>query len=123
IETLWRNFIAADWGELNDRALERRVGEGHGDLRAEHICVLDDTINVIDCVEFSERLRYGDVASDIAFLAMDLDRLGASRLADEFVEAFAEIARDDELPIGGPFFKCYRARARGQVASLRSLQR
>ncbi len=71
-----------------------RVREGHGDLRAEHVCLLNtekNEIDVIDCVEFSERLRYGDVASEIAFLAMDLDRLGAPGLADELVEAYAEV--------------------------------
>jgi aminoglycoside phosphotransferase family enzyme/predicted kinase len=123
IETFCRNFITAHWRQLNDRALERRVREGHGDLRAEHICVLGDTINVIDCVEFSEQLRYGDVASDIAFLAMDLDRLGASGLADELVEAYAEITGDDDLPMLVPFYKCYRASVRGKVESIRSLER
>ena len=53
----------------------------------------ESEIDVIDCVEFSERLRYSDVASEIAFLAMDLDRLGAPGLADELVEAYAEISR------------------------------
>lgn len=123
IESFCRNFIAAHWRQLNDRALEQRVREGHGDLRAEHICVLGDRIEVIDCVEFSERLRYGDVASDLAFLAMDLDRLGAPTLADELVEAYAEIAGDDDLPMLVPFYKCYRASVRGKVESIRSLER
>jgi hypothetical protein len=77
---------------------------------------------VIDCVEFSERLRYGDVASEIAFLAMDLDRLGASRLADELVEAYAEFTGDEDLGVFIPFYKCYRACVRGKVESLRSLE-
>jgi aminoglycoside phosphotransferase family enzyme/predicted kinase len=123
IETFCRKFITAHWRQLNDRALERRVREGHGDLRAEHVCVLADRIEVIDCVEFSEQLRYGDVASDIAFLAMDLDRLGASGLADELVEAYAEITGDDDLPMLAPFYKCYRASIRGKVESIRSLER
>ena len=49
-----------------------RVREGHGDLRAEHICLVGK-IEIFDCVEFDAALRYGDIASDIAFLAMDLD--------------------------------------------------
>ena len=78
---------------------------------------------MIDCVEFSERLRYGDVASEIAFLAMDLDRLGAPMLADELVEAYAEITGDEDLAVFVPFYKCYRACVRGKVESLRSLER
>ena len=100
IDAFCRAFITAHWRVLNDRALAGRVREGHGDLRAEHICLLNTEkkeIDVIDCVEFSERLRYGDVASEIAFLAMDLDRLGAPALADALVEDYAEITGDEEL--------------------------
>ena len=83
----------------------------------------NNEIDVIDCVEFSERLRYSDVASEIAFLAMDLDRLGAPMLADELVEAYAEITGDEDLAVFVPFYKCYRACVRGKVESLRSLER
>lgn len=123
IDQFCRTFINAHWRALNDRAFEGRVREGHGDLRAEHICLEGNEIDVIDCVEFSERLRYGDVASDVAFLTMDLERLGAPQLADEFVEAYSEIAGDDDLGVFVPFYKCYRACVRGKVESLRSLQR
>jgi len=126
IDAFCRAFITAHWRVLNDRALAGRVREGHGDLRAEHICLLGNEkkeIDVIDCVEFSERLRYGDVASEIAFLAMDLDRLGAPGLADKLVEDYAEITGDEELAVFVPFYKCYRAGVRGKVESLRSLER
>ncbi len=127
IDSFCRAFIAAHWRPLNDRAREGHVREGHGDLRAEHICLLgtekpESEIDVIDCVEFSERLRYSDVASEIAFLAMDLDRLGAPGLADELVEAYAETAGDEDLVVFVPFYKCYRACVRGKVESLRSLE-
>jgi len=126
IDSFCRAFITAHWRALNDRALDGRVREGHGDLRAEHVCLLNTEkkeIDVIDCVEFSERMRYGDVASEIAFLAMDLDRLGASGLADELVEAYAEITGDEDFAVFVPFYKCYRACVRGKVESLRSLER
>jgi hypothetical protein len=125
IDAFCRAFITAHWRRLNDRALEGRVREGHGDLRAEHVCLLNrekNEIDVIDCVEFSERLRYSDVASEIAFLAMDLERLGAPMLADELIEAYAEIAGDEDLAVLVPFYKCYRACVRGKVESLRSLE-
>jgi len=120
-----RAFITAHRRPLNERARAGRVREGHGDLRAEHICISGDEneIDVIDCVEFSERLRYGDAASEIAFLAMDLERLGAPGLADELVEAYAGIAGDEELALFVPFYKCYRACVRGKVESLKSLER
>ena len=122
IEAFFRAFVAAHWRPLNDRAREGHVREGHGDLRAEHICIVNNEIDVIDCVEFSERLRYADVASEIAFLAMDLERLGAPRLGDELVEAYTEAIGDEELAVFVPFYKCYRACVRGKVESLRSLE-
>ncbi len=115
---------AAIW--LNDRALDGRVREGHGDLRAEHVCLLNtekNEIDVIDCVEFSERLRHNDVASEIAFLAMDLERLGTPMLADELVETYAEITGDEDLAVFVPFYKCCRACVRGKVESLKSMER
>jgi hypothetical protein len=122
IENFCRGFITSHWEMLNARAQAGRVREGHGDLRCEHICIEDGKISIFDCVEFSERLRTCDIASEVAFLAMDLDRLGAPELADELVGAIAESTHDDELPLLMPFYKCYRAVIRGVVESLRSRQ-
>ena len=121
IDDFCRGFITVHWRLLNERCAAGRVREGHGDLRAEHVCVRRKQIEVIDCVEFSMRLRYGDVASDVAFLAMDLERLGAPEFANRLVESYAAIARDEELPVLIPFYKCYRACVRGKVESLRSM--
>jgi len=54
---------------------------------------------------------------------MDFDRLDAPRLADELVEAYAEISGDEDLEVFVPFYKCYRACVRGKVESLKSLER
>jgi uncharacterized protein len=113
-------FIMSHSKQLDRRAASGRVREGHGDLRAEHIYLCEDRVEVIDCVEFSERLRYCDVASEIAFLSMDLERLGAAKLADELVGSYAKKANDEELLQFVPFYKCYRACVRGKVESLRS---
>jgi aminoglycoside phosphotransferase family enzyme/predicted kinase len=122
IENYCRGFIASHWKLFNARVATGRVREGHGDLRAEHICIEDGKISIFDCVEFSERLRTCDLASEVAFLAMDLDRLGAPDLADELVGAVAESTPDDGLPLLMPFYKCYRAIIRGMVETLRSRQ-
>jgi len=122
IETYCRGFLSSHWKMLNARADAGRVREGHGDLRAEHICIEDGKISIFDCVEFSERLRTCDIASEAAFLAMDLDRLDARDLAVELVGALAASMHDDELPLLMPFYKCYRALIRGVVESLRSRQ-
>jgi hypothetical protein len=61
------------------------VCDGHGDLQAEDIFCLDDGVRILDCIEFSDQLRYGDVCADVAFLAMDLERLGRPDAAERFV--------------------------------------
>jgi hypothetical protein len=120
LERFAQRIIELRWSLLNRRALGGRVREGHGDLRCEHVSLADDSITIIDCVEFSEGLRYVDVASDIGFLAMDLDRLGARGLSDELVGAYREAAGDADLPLLVPLYKFHRALVRAKVEGLTS---
>ncbi|MEW6130078.1 MAG: hypothetical protein AB1757_23790, partial [Acidobacteriota bacterium] len=76
---LIRNRVA-DWLEdfdrlFNKRVREGRICDGHGDLRSESICITNG-ICIFDCIEFNDRFRCADVASEVAFLAMDLDARG-----------------------------------------------
>ena len=64
-----------------DRLARHCDRDGHGDLLADDIFCLDDGLRVLDCIEFDDELRYGDVLADVAFLAMDLERLGRPELA------------------------------------------
>jgi hypothetical protein len=73
----------------------------------------------MDCIEFSHRLRCGDIASDAAFLAMDLEFRGHRREADEFTSFYLERSGDDAtLPVVFPFYRTYRAYVRGKVDSM-----
>lgn len=119
ISNFLRGFIATNETLFAERVADGRVREGHGDLRCEHICLAEQIV-AFDCVEFSERLRYGDVASDLAFLAMDLDRLEAPELADELVAAYTEQTHDKHLAKLMRFYKCHRAMVRGKVSTLKS---
>jgi predicted kinase len=120
LERFAQRIIELRWRLLNRRALGGRVREGHGDLRCEHVSLAGDSITIIDCVEFSEGLRYVDIASDIGFLAMDLDRLGARGLSDELVGAYREAAGDADLPLLIPLYKFHRALVRAKVEGLTS---
>ncbi len=113
-------FISAHSELLDARARQGRVSEGHGDLRCEHVCMTEE-IDIFDCVEFDERLRYGDVASDLAFLAMDLDAFGAPHLGDELIRAYSKETDDGALATLASFYKCHRACIRGKVDYLKSL--
>src|ERR1039458_6669907 len=79
---------------LSERIALGRVCDGHGDLQAEDIFCLDDGVRILDCVEFSDALRHCDVGADVAFLAMDLERLGRSRGAIEFLATYKALAVD-----------------------------
>jgi aminoglycoside phosphotransferase family enzyme/predicted kinase len=114
-------FISAHRDLLDDRVRQGRVREGHGDLRCEHVCLTDE-IDIFDCVEFDEELRYGDVASDLAFLAMDLDAFGAPHLADELIRAYSKETEDRDLATLSTFYKCHRACIRGKVDYLKNLK-
>jgi hypothetical protein len=108
--------VTEDDADLFDlRIREGRVRDCHGDLRAEAVCFLDDGVCIFDCIEFNERFRYSDVASDIAFLAMDLDGRGRADLSDELMSRYLSATVDATLPLLLPFYKCYRAYVRGKV--------
>jgi aminoglycoside phosphotransferase family enzyme/predicted kinase len=94
------------------------VRNGHGDLRCEHIC-LEEPIRIIDCVEFSERFRCGDVANDLAFLLMDLCAFGYPGLAARLLERYRERTDDRSMGVLIPFYACYRAFVRGKVLGMR----
>lgn len=94
------------------------IREGHGDLRAGNIC-FKNGICIFDCIEFNERFRCGDTAADIAFLAMDLDRVGHSDLAGRFVNTYIAASGDKGLPRVLDFYKVYRAYVRGKVESFK----
>jgi aminoglycoside phosphotransferase family enzyme/predicted kinase len=113
------NFFAQHGDLLGMRVRDGRVREGHGDLRAEHICLEADPV-IFDCIEFSEEFRYCDAASEIAFLSMDLDYLGSPLLSDYFAASFQKLTQDPEMPLLLPLYKAYRACVRGKVESLKS---
>ena len=107
---------------LNRRRAEGHVIDGHGDLRLEHVYVTPERVCIYDCIEFSDRLRYVDVASDVAFLAMDLDYQGRPDLGQVFVRQMAAALDDPDVLALADFYKCYRAYVRGKVEGLRSAE-
>jgi len=113
-----RNYTD-DFIDSNAWLFEGRVGAGrirdcHGDLHAAHVCFTND-ICIYDCIEFNERFRYCDVASELAFLAMDLDRYQQAGLSRHLVDSYVGLSHDKEILRLLNFYKCYRAYVRGKV--------
>ena len=116
-----RGFLAHGGALLRRRLAEGRIRDCHGDLHMRNIC-LADGIYIFDCIEFNARFRYGDVAADIDFLAMDLDFHGYGNFSRYFVQRFAAATQDPELLEVLNFYKCYRAYVRGKINAFAALE-
>jgi aminoglycoside phosphotransferase family enzyme len=118
IKNYTRRFIEDNVPLFRQRVAGGRIRDCHGDLHAAHICFTDG-LCIYDCIEFNDRFRYCDVASEIAFLAMDLDHYGRADLSSSFVKAYVDFGQDKELQKLLNFYKCYRAYVRGKVESFK----
>ncbi len=105
---------------FEQRRLEGWILDCHGDLHCEHIHLSEEGVCIYDCIEFNKRFRSIDVASDIAFLSMDLRRHGRAGLGRLLAEQVASALDDNELLTLLPFYACYRAYVRGKVQLMRS---
>jgi aminoglycoside phosphotransferase family enzyme/predicted kinase len=119
-----RAFLSKNTDLFQHRTETGFICDCHGDLRLGHIYFLDrdhfpSGIQIIDCIEFNNRFRYGDVAADLAFLAMDLDYQGFEEVGQMLIRTYAHAANDPEIFLLVDFYKCYRAHVRCKVECLR----
>jgi len=117
-----RSFLRRRKELFERRMEEEKIRDCHGDLRSGHI-YFEDGIQIVDCIEFNERFRYGDITSDLAFLAMDLDYEGHPRSAQDLLQAYVSDTQDHDLFALLDFYKCYRAFVRIKVNCLRLQQK
>jgi predicted kinase len=115
-------FLAGRDPLFADRVAHGHIVDGHADLIADDIFCLDDGPRAIDCLEFDDRLRYVDVLDDVAFLAMDLEHLGATRLSQAFLDWYAEFSGDSAPAALRHHYLAYRAFVRAKVGCLRHAQ-
>lgn len=107
---------------LRSRIDAGRIVDGHGDLLAADVYLMEDGPRIIDCLEFDDRLRYGDAILDIGFLAMDLDRLGATDLAVVVLDSYRAASGDDAPTSLAHHYLAYRALVRAKVTAIRAEQ-
>lgn len=108
-------FLRVRDGLLAARAGRGRILDAHGDLRPEHIW-LGPPIKIIDRLEFSAELRAVDPLDELAFLDLEMERLGAAaagaRVRRRAVARLGERAAP-ELHL---FYRCHRATLRARLA-------
>lgn len=108
-------FIRTRAPLLADRVAAGRILDAHGDLRPEHV-YLGPPLKIIDRLEFSASLRAVDPLDELAFLDLEMERLGhpaaGARTARRAIAALHETA-PPELYL---FYRCYRATLRARLA-------
>ena len=122
VRDLARRYLDGRAALFDHRIAQSKVVDGHGDLLADDIFCLDDGPRVLDCVEFDDELRYGDVLADVCFLAMDLERIGAADLGARFMSWYRELSAETYPSMLAEHYIAFRAHIRTMVACLRAEQ-
>ena len=100
------------------------IVDGHGDLLADDIYCLTDGPRILDCLDFDDRLRWLDGLDDVAFLAMDLERLGAAGPGPASSSTGTPSSPNDQAPTSlRHHYVAYRAFVRAKVACIQAGQR
>jgi aminoglycoside phosphotransferase family enzyme len=118
-DAVLRQFLRQRYYLLLNRLQQRRIVDGHGDLRPEHIWLGDD-VKIIDCIEFNARLRAVDPLDEIAYLDLECEHLDAKSIG-AYIRPCVMQALHDRPPFSlYCFYRCYRAmlRARLSIAHL-----
>ena len=115
IDAMQRRFLTGRAGLLAERVRARRIVDGHGDLRPEHVC-LGDPVRIIDCLEFNARLRMVDPFDEIAFLCVECERLGAAWAGEYLRRRIMHALHDSDSEELFVFYRCHRATLRARLA-------
>jgi aminoglycoside phosphotransferase family enzyme len=110
-------FIKRRRALFDQRIDQGRIVEGHGDLRPEHVCLLDEPV-VFDCLEFNRALRVVDPADELAYLALECERLGAGNVGSILIEGYRQRSGDSPPAPLIDFYKARRASLRARLSIL-----
>jgi aminoglycoside phosphotransferase family enzyme len=97
------------------RIKEHRIVEAHGDLRPEHVYLGPEPV-ITDCLEFSFQFRSLDPADELAFLAMECDRIGAPAIGPILFDTYRKVTGDQPPEALVQFYKGVRAGLRAKLA-------
>lgn len=108
-------LLHAEPGLFRDRAAGRHIVDAHGDLRPEHVCLLPEPV-VIDCLEFNDSFRILDPVSELSFLALECERLGAAWAGELALHTYFEETGDRPPDSLLAFYKVHHALVRAKIA-------
>jgi uncharacterized protein len=107
---------------MAQRLARGRVRECHGDLHLGNVAQVDGSATMFDGIDFNDDFRWIDVASELAFIAMDLHAHGLAPLAHRVVDAWLGHSGDYDAARLLPYYLVHRALVRAKVAWLRAAQ-
>lgn len=107
-------FITLARDALTQRAAH--IVEGHGDLRPEHV-FLGPPPCIIDCLEFDRRLRLLDPLEELAFLALEIERLGHRACAAQLTQRFQSDSGEQAREAVTHFYMSHRASTRAKLSA------
>ena len=121
LEAAQLGLLALDPQLFEARMASGFIRDGHGDLRAEHVCLMNPPV-VFDCIDFNDRFRYNDVISELCFLAADLEYLGSKDLGHHLLAGYQNRTSDHPPHELVAFYRSYRACVRAKVEGLRAAE-
>ena len=105
----------ARYAWLSERDRNGFVRRCHGDLHLGNICLWQGRPVPFDALEFDEKLATIDVAYDLAFLLMDLDRRAGRAAANRTMNRYMARTGDIDGLAGFPIYLSQRAMIRAHV--------
>lgn len=114
-----RERLVALTERFERRRADGRVRECHGDLHLRNMARVGGRIVAFDGIEFEPSLRWIDVASDSAFLLMDLCSRGRSDLGWRFINGWLSATGDYDCLDVLDWYLVYRHLVRAKVDAIR----
>lgn len=112
---------------ITERRRQGFVRACHGDMHLGNMVYVDDEqgrecLAIFDGIEFNASLRWIDVASEVAFLTMDLHARGAPGHAHRVLNLYLEHREDLGALTLLPFYQVYRALVRAKVNAIHAAE-
>jgi aminoglycoside phosphotransferase family enzyme len=108
--------LARHAGAIAERCARGRIVDGHGDLRPEHVCLIEPPA-IIDCLEFDPRLRQVDPFDELAFLGLECELAGAVWIGPRLVAGCAAALGEDPPDALIRLYTAQRALLRARLAA------
>jgi aminoglycoside phosphotransferase family enzyme len=123
-------YMESNRGLFAERIEARKVLDCHGDFHTGNVVIEEkdkdeeEDVQIFDALEFNRAYSVHDVASEIGFMAMDLEFHERANFAQLLVGRYVETTGDREMVERGllNFYKAYRAWVRGKVEAWQSDQ-